>query len=213
MNKSFNGALCAGVFTLGLAASADAALLSRLGGQAVYDTDLNITWLADANAGAGSAFDDGLSNSDGQMAFNNANAWVASLTVGGFNDWRLPTGNLTCGGFSPCPNSELGHLFYDELGGTVGVPIINSGDPDLGLFTNIQSTNEFSGYWTSTEDAFDLVLYFTLKQGFQGLTGKGNQWSAWAVRDGDVGVVSEPSIFALLGIGLLGFMRRNRNRQ
>jgi len=35
--------------SLGQASTADAALFSRLGGQAVYDDDLDITWLADAD--------------------------------------------------------------------------------------------------------------------------------------------------------------------
>jgi hypothetical protein len=57
----------------------------------VYDTDLDITWLADANAGVGSTFDNGGSTTDGRMTWVNANAWAASLTVGGFSDWRLPS--------------------------------------------------------------------------------------------------------------------------
>ena len=36
---------------------------------AYYDTTLNITWLANMNAGAGSAFDNGLSPTDGQMTW------------------------------------------------------------------------------------------------------------------------------------------------
>ncbi len=79
MNKTVNGVVCAGILTLA-AASVDAALLSRLGGLAVYDTDLDITWLADSNAGAGSAFDDGTGNTDGFMTWNSATAWAASLT-------------------------------------------------------------------------------------------------------------------------------------
>ena len=38
-----------GVFSFGLLSSANAALESRLGGLAYYDTELNITWAADAN--------------------------------------------------------------------------------------------------------------------------------------------------------------------
>jgi len=55
------------IIILGVSGAANAALVSRLGGLAVYDTDLNITWLA------------------------NANAWASGLTVGGFSGWRLPT--------------------------------------------------------------------------------------------------------------------------
>ena len=41
--------LCSSVFSIGLLSNANAALETRLGGLAVYDTDLNITWLADAD--------------------------------------------------------------------------------------------------------------------------------------------------------------------
>ena len=33
----------------------------------------------------------------------------------------------------------MGHLFYDELGGTANESIWNSTDPDLGLFVNIEA--------------------------------------------------------------------------
>lgn len=42
------GLVVAGLF---ISLSANAALLSRLGGQAVYDTVLDITWLTDVNTG------------------------------------------------------------------------------------------------------------------------------------------------------------------
>jgi len=49
--KSIIGTVCAGLSVVSF--SADAALLSRLGGLAVYDTDLDITWLADTRASEG----------------------------------------------------------------------------------------------------------------------------------------------------------------
>ena len=44
------------VVALNATAVANAALVSRLNGQAIYDTDLNITWLADANLAATDSF-------------------------------------------------------------------------------------------------------------------------------------------------------------
>lgn len=55
--------------------------------EAYYDTALGITWLADANAAAGTAFDGGGSPTDGRMTWSNANAWAASLSLGGFAEW------------------------------------------------------------------------------------------------------------------------------
>jgi len=53
----------------------------------IYDTDLDITWLGDANFAKTSGFD-----ADGQMTWATAtNVWAPSLTVGGFTDWRLLT--------------------------------------------------------------------------------------------------------------------------
>ena len=42
----------------------------------VYDTVLDLTWLADWNAGAGSSFDNGSDTTDGGMTWANANAWA-----------------------------------------------------------------------------------------------------------------------------------------
>jgi len=80
--------------------TADAALVSRLGGQAYYDDVANLTWLADANyantSGYAAANANGLGfNSNnisavtGTMGWQAANAWASQLTVGGVSGWRL----------------------------------------------------------------------------------------------------------------------------
>ena len=96
--------LAAASFCVGLlsATGSHAALQSRLGGLALYDTDLNVTWAANANI-----------NSFTNWAA--ANSWAAGLTISGVSGWRLPTSD-TCSGFN-CTGSEMGHLFYSELGG------------------------------------------------------------------------------------------------
>ncbi len=168
-------------------------LSPRLGGLAVYDADRDITWLADANAGAGSIYDDGNITDDGAMSWVNANAWAQSLDVGGFTDWRLPNVPPTASGggsggycIGTCPDSEMGHLFYDELSGTRGESILTSGDPDLDLFTNIQSKH----YWTNTiPNSADVykAAQFSLDDGVQIPTVRTyRKKRAWAVRNGDV---------------------------
>ena len=91
---------------LALPGVSQAALLSRLGGQAYYDTVLDITWLADANLADSNAFGvDGDINVNGSMHWNEANNnWIAAMNADGgtgylgFDDWRLPTLSPISGG-------------------------------------------------------------------------------------------------------------------
>ena len=69
------------ILSLGASAGAQAALVGRLADgagryQAVYDTDLNITWLADANYAATSGFD-----ADGLMKWTNVQDWIADSRI------------------------------------------------------------------------------------------------------------------------------------
>lgn len=74
-------------------ASAHAALESRLGGQAVYDTDLGITRLADANLAASDDFGVRFIEPEGWTDADSAQNFVAAMNVEnylGFSDRRLP---------------------------------------------------------------------------------------------------------------------------
>jgi hypothetical protein len=82
---------------MGLAGGASAALIVRPGGM-VYDTDLNITWLRDANYAKTSGYD-----ADGLMNWTAATTWAANLSYGGYDDWQLPTT------LQPDANLELTH--------------------------------------------------------------------------------------------------------
>ena len=134
------GALNAVVFAC-ISMSFRATLTYVLGGQAVYDSDADLTWLANANA-AGT-----------MMGWVTANAWAAGLTVGGVTGWRLPDTlqpDSSCGSQSGgnsygsnCTGSEMGNLFYNILGNTSG-SLSNTGP-----FSNVQSDY----YWSSTEFA------------------------------------------------------------
>ena len=57
---------------------------------AFYDTALNVTWLADANAAAGTIYDSSVFSTatDGQMTWLDAKAWAANLSVYGLTGWR-----------------------------------------------------------------------------------------------------------------------------
>jgi hypothetical protein len=69
------------------AGSAPAALIDR-GGGLIYDSTLNITWLQNANAIAGSSYDDGWSATDGRTSFQSAQAFAATFSYLGSCKWR-----------------------------------------------------------------------------------------------------------------------------
>lgn len=206
--------------TAGLLSSGvgQAALLDR-GGGLIYDSDYNITWLADANYAQTSGYD-----TDGLMTWGAAYTWAANLSFHDsvrnvdYTDWRLPTAlnqdsSGPCDGYN-CTGSEMGHLFYTELGGTAGSSILASSDPDLALFQNIQSYV----YWSGTAYAplpADLGWSFSTYNGNQDYNLHFSAFYAWAVRPGDVAAaIPEPETYALLlaGLGLLGVVAKRRRR-
>jgi len=228
--KSSLFSACAGLFTLGAAISADAALVSRLGGDAVYDTDLDITWIANANLAVSNQFGvtSGIiltGSASGQMTWNTAQNWIAGMNAAnylGYNDWRLPitlppdsscSVSQTNAIGSNCTGSEMGHLFYSELSGTAGSNITTSGDPDLAKFQNIWPSYYWSTDYTPTSatgDAYD----FNFNAGDQGGVAKSATNNVWAVRTGDV-LVPLPAGFWLLGsglVGLSGFFCKSRTK-
>lgn len=139
----------------------------------IYDTDLNITWLQDANY------------SGSTMTWDEANYWAANLIFQGFDDWRLPYSD-SCSG-SGCSGSEMGHLY--SLDG------ISSDSP--GLFMNVKPFM----YWSLTEYSQDTTQSwrYSFKYGTQGTSDKTLTRYAWAVRDGDVmpPMAPEPSMAVL----------------
>ena len=113
----------------------------------------------------------------------------------------------------------MSHLFYEELSGTTGEPIVLSGDPDLALFTCILGgAGSIDVYWSNAVVGSDLK--FTFAFGFntaQGRSGRVKQeyrWTnydhAWPVHDGDIGLVPEPSTALLVGLGLAALGARRR---
>ena len=90
--------------TIIMAFPAQAQLQARLGGQAFYDPDRDLTWIVDANLSATLNFGIPGISSDGNMNWHKANQWIAALNSSnylGFSDWRLPQTT------QPDPNCSL----------------------------------------------------------------------------------------------------------
>ncbi|WP_445372372.1 hypothetical protein ACH518_06945 [Methylomonas sp. HW2-6] len=216
---------------------AQAALLDRGGGM-LYDTVLNVTWLQDANYANTSGYD-----ADGKMNWYEAMAWAEQLEFGGFGDWRLASikpvngiaynenfsndGSTDYSWNVTSPNSELGYMYFVNLGLTAyqfpdGSDNPNfgifrdgrtGGQTDVGLVKNLQSGD----YWSGNEvpSRTDEAWFFPTTIGMQQTWYKNNLASsmyAWAVRDGDVAAVPLPGAVWLFGAGLAGLLGNGRRR-
>lgn len=158
-------ALCIGLI---FASGANAALIASANGQTVYDTDLNITWLSNANLAATNTFGVSGIQANGSMTWDTAQSLITAMNAAnylGYNDWRLPsttdTGTPGCNystngtdcGYNSI-GSEMAHLYYNELGNkgfynTLGVVQAGYGLVNTGPFTNFKS----DAYWSGTEYA------------------------------------------------------------
>jgi hypothetical protein len=184
-------ALVLGITTFLLAGMAQAALLDRdldKNGvtDAFYDTDLDITWLRDANV-------------NGPQGWSEAADWAAGFSIGGFADWRLPTADPACSG-GDCIGGEIGHLWYVGLGNTSAGGLTNTGG-----FQNMESF----WYWSGSQPSpgSSVAYAFDMRNGVQGTqftSASSNQLFAMAVTNGDVAPVPEPGTYALLLAGLAG---------
>ncbi len=195
-----------------------AALINRGTGM-IYDTELDITWLQDANYARTSGYD-----SDGLMIWDQALTWAGDLVYGGYDDWRLPQilpvngtnyndsylsvdgstdygYNISAPGtvYAGSKGSEMAYMYYSNLGNNsvVGTHIHGAGLVNTGDFINLGETS----YWSGTDYySTQYARYFDMGNGVQSYVTKdgsncnGGGLYAWAVRDGDFGPYVSSSV-------------------
>ncbi len=223
MNRKLFAGLVAVLLLVGMAGGASASL--TVIGTAVYDgSDYNliyddgmqITWLDCTNAAA-----DWQSQMDWAASLNDAGVLTITLNDGvemnWTGEWRLPTtvdgpwqygvDGTTTGGYN-ITTSELGHLYYEELG--------NAGERDTSgnrqaSVAGLTNTGDFANlveglYWSETAFAAGTNQAWTFKTatGMQGRNGTANAYLGIAVID--CAPVPVPAAIWLLGSGLLGLM-------
>src|SRR6185369_1282496 len=196
----------------GCADSAQAVLLERLGGAAVYDTDLNVTWLTNANLPQTNSFNIIAIAPNGSMTWSTAQNYIIAMNAAnylGFSTWRLPTtqqpdpsctaqdvANHTSSGFS-CTGGEMGHLFYSELGGSNNTAISGVHNASYNFFRNLQDGT----YWSDTTYSVDTpaAWVFQFQNGSQTTGAKPTSaFFVLAVLSGDV---ASPKVLPQIAFG------------
>lgn len=191
----------------------------------IHDNDLGLIWLDYSNA---------LNNWENQMAWSSSLNGAGVLTyninpelaITWKGDWRLPDANpstpyytygndgSTSAGYN-ITSSEMGHLYYTELGNigyytTGGIPQSGWGLQNTIPFANLHPFH----YWSGTEyDPDNTMAWSTgFYYGPQDNTDKYFVFYALAVCPGIVTAASvpEPGTMMLMGSGLVGLVGMRR---
>ncbi len=191
---------CISIFlaVLGLSLPAHAALQNN-GDGLIYDTDLNITWYAYPNYETNT--------------FDGYQTWMNGLEAGGVSGWRFPTTTID-DSYQVTSTGEMGHLYYTELGNSLG------NFTNAGLFSQYGGlTANYGGFYTSTPAGNGNLWYFSfdgygIPAGSQAVVSPA-YWYSWihglAVHDGNVGAtVPIPGAILLFAPGLAGLVLLRR---
>lgn len=216
--------------------NAQAELFDR-GGGLIYDDVLNVTWLQDAKYAvtSGAPFSTTDSPVAGYMTWQHSVDWASSLgyydlvRAKTWTNWRLPKLFNPELGYQDCisgpgaycsfgsndidPNTgELANLYYSTLGNAKGP----GGLTNTGPFINMGPKFGPADFWYGDLFGASAAWDFAINIGSQGATSlAGGAHIAWAVMDGDVAPIPEPSTYAMLlaGLGLLGLTAKRRRQK
>ena len=224
MKKKLLAVLVTGLLMFGLVGMAQAALTTigtaQFGGigteyNLIWDDDNNgnsVIWLDYTNAGvsqvAHNAWAAGL---DSTLTYNIDAAHTVDWDG---SSWRLPSAGVNPTSGYNQTTSEMGHLFYNELG-------LTGGPPTYPWYTDEQlNAEEFnnliaSWYWSGTEYAGNpgSAWLFDMNSGGQNYYGEVNVVDGLAVRNGQVSAVPVPGAIWLLGSGLTGLVVARRKKK
>jgi hypothetical protein len=167
-----------------VAVSAHVPLVPAADGQTVYDPNLKVTWLADANLASKQTFGVTNINKSGSMNYAAAVLWVAAMNkldngAGylGHHNWQLPTApgkDSSCArtgrngesfGFH-CSGSALGSLYYGSLGLHEPGTAVRMPANKIGPFSDFQPYLYWSG--SPAADPKQGFVSFSFNSGFQG---------------------------------------------
>jgi hypothetical protein len=203
-------------------------------------TEFNLIW-DDNNNGNSVVW---LDFSNGLATWENQKSWAAGLTGTltyntpgyivnlGTNSWRLPAtvDGLHVFGYEGDPdgdgnyaytvgynlaNSEMGHLFYTELGNK-GYYAIDGTNPqpewglkNTGDFDHLSSSD---WYWSDTESANgqNFAWYFAMGYNYQDERTQTHFGRGLAIWEGQVSAVPVPGAVWLLGSGIIGLAALRR---
>ena len=166
------------------------------------------------------------------MQWANQNSWAAGLNSAliynidaaytvdwGGSSWRLPStvngplvigyDGTTTGGYN-ITSSELGHLFYEELGNLGEFDTSGNTQPGWGLL----STGDFdhlvaANYWSGTEytyGSYPDAWVFSMNTGVQGTVPQTSWNYGMAIHNAQVEVVPIPGAVWLLGSGIISIV-------
>ncbi len=198
---------------------------------AFYDSELKITWLADARLAD-------VPPAGGAMAWYDAKTWAENLNFYGVTGWRLPRvlpidgSAFRLGGSTDASTdegsalpglgwgkaSELGDMFYVTLGNSrdCGLPPL-AGACNTGPINRLVTDVLQNYFWSDNPDQYPLPddsrFLFEMSQGGQGTWLPGLKIQAWAVHPGDVPSIPEPATSALMLAGLLAAALAAQQRQ